>query len=53
METSKAELLEQVLLEVPDKFEHKDTTSRLWKKHLVENMWKHLVQNVLEIGALS
>ncbi len=43
--------MDEILERIPDKqFEHKDTTSRLWKKELYEFFKDKNVNNALEIG---
>lgn len=49
--TSYKERLEDILSTIPDKKEHKDTTTHQWKCDLVSFIVENEIKSVLEIGA--
>jgi|GEM_PF-2991885 len=51
MEASKVKTLMQALARIPDKAEHKDTTSKMWKENLAHLVDVYSIDSILEIGS--
>lgn len=51
MEANRIKILAEALARIPDKSEHKDTTTKAWKEDLVHLIDLHSIKSVLEIGS--